>query len=549
MIQPDANGLYHPLNEEDIISLIQYAITNKLQVRVRGAAESVPGSVFTDGYNPTANSPSTRNINIMLDQMRTVTFTDNSSLVTVQAGCNLGYDPFDPTGVSKPGNGLFDQLQAHELAIPNVSDEIHQTVAGYISTASSGGSIAHSFLDAIMSIRIIDGTGKVQVFNRPNPDNPGDPFYAAAVSLGLLGIIVELTLQCIPSFNVIGQQAITPDTEAAFDVFGPGSASKPSLQTYFTSTEFTRLIWWPFPTVKRLFTWQARTMQTGDYNSQTGPPTDFHPKPYQDSFYPSFLPEGWSGVPKEIIETSTELVVSMLYSAIGNWPNDLYDLLGNEIIINGKTIQTSDLQITIQLAWPVILPHLLNVFAPCDGNNAPQQFWDVWMNGLANDTNEYSNNLLPAYRTEFWVSVAHAQQVMNMLENYYANEFFKVSNSQNNNFANSCYVVEILGAKSSPFWLSPSYDQDSIRINFYSLKQTNDDVMVYFQQFWDLFYKNKINFRLHWGYYLPNSANGEGSGYLQSQYPMWNQFNELRKTMDPNNIFLNDYWKNHLNIS
>jgi hypothetical protein len=50
MINPDSNGLYHPANEQDIIDLTTYAIKNKLQVRVRGAAQSVSSAVYTDGY-------------------------------------------------------------------------------------------------------------------------------------------------------------------------------------------------------------------------------------------------------------------------------------------------------------------------------------------------------------------------------------------------------------------------------------------------------------------------------------------------------------------
>ncbi|MFL5808134.1 MAG: hypothetical protein ACJ749_01355, partial [Flavisolibacter sp.] len=129
MIQPDSNGLYHPANEDEIIELVQYARLNRLEVRVRGAAQSVRNSIFADGYkgnNPTA----TVNINIMLDQMRVVTFTDNAPIVVVQAGCNLGFDPFDPSNTSTETNGLYFQLLNKGLAIPNVSDAIHQTVGG-----------------------------------------------------------------------------------------------------------------------------------------------------------------------------------------------------------------------------------------------------------------------------------------------------------------------------------------------------------------------------------------------------------------------------------
>ncbi|HWJ30667.1 MAG TPA: hypothetical protein VNS32_29305 [Flavisolibacter sp.] len=63
MLQPDNLNLYHPETEDEIIDLILHAIDNKLQVRVRGAAQSVSQSVFTDGY--TATPASNGNINII----------------------------------------------------------------------------------------------------------------------------------------------------------------------------------------------------------------------------------------------------------------------------------------------------------------------------------------------------------------------------------------------------------------------------------------------------------------------------------------------------
>ena len=101
----------------------------------------------------------------------------------------------------------------------------------------------------------------------------------------------------------------------------------------------------------------------------------------------------------------------------------------------------------------------------------------------------------------------------------------------------------------SQFWLSPSYQQDSLRINFYSLMQNDENVHDYFGQFYDLFFKHKINFRLHWGYYLPLPNSLEGGSYLQGQYPLWSEFDALRKQMDPQGIFLTTYWKEQLNIS
>ena len=187
MIQPSPDGLYHPTSESDITELIAYAIQNNLQVRVRGAAQSVVDGVYADGYNATTGAFG-KNINIELDQLRSVSIDETNSQVTVGGGCNLGFDPFDPSETSKQTdiNNLFFQLNQKRLAIPNVPGAIHQTVAGFIATGSSGGTMQHSFDECILSVRIIDGTGKINEFNRSA--NLDDPFYAIPVSMGLLGM-------------------------------------------------------------------------------------------------------------------------------------------------------------------------------------------------------------------------------------------------------------------------------------------------------------------------------------------------------------------------
>src|SRR5438552_5902082 len=106
MIQPDASGLYHPKNEQDVIDLIGHAKQNKLQVRVRGAAQSAAGSVFTDDFS---SGDTSGNINMELDQIRSVSIDKTTLEVTVGGGCNLGFDPFDPSGTSaeSDSNNLF----------------------------------------------------------------------------------------------------------------------------------------------------------------------------------------------------------------------------------------------------------------------------------------------------------------------------------------------------------------------------------------------------------------------------------------------------------
>ena len=108
-----SNFLYHPKTENDVAGLIKYAAKHRLQIRVRGASQSEKPSIYTDSYDPT-NDLAGHNLNLELDQIREVTFDDVNLQVTVGAGCNLGYDPFDPSMTSNDipdCNGLFLMYQ------------------------------------------------------------------------------------------------------------------------------------------------------------------------------------------------------------------------------------------------------------------------------------------------------------------------------------------------------------------------------------------------------------------------------------------------------
>ncbi|MEO6357464.1 MAG: D-arabinono-1,4-lactone oxidase [Ferruginibacter sp.] len=511
MITPDAKGLYHPANNGDITTLIQYAVQNKLQVRVRGAAQSVNAAVVTDAGN---------NINMELDQLRSVVFDDAAMQVTVGAGCNLGVDPYDPSETSSLANSFLQQLSLHGWAIANVPDAIHQTVGGFISTGSSGPSMQHSFDECIVAITLIDGTGNLHTFTKS--ENLSDPFYAVGTSMGLLGIITAVTLQCIPAFNIIGSQSTTKISDCAYDFLGNGGNGKQSLQQMISNTEFTRMLWWPFVTVQRMITWQAHTMQASDYNQHTGTPQQFTPKSYQ----PVFKTIGGSALPMQAAAAEG-------YKLIATWPNWLHDLTGNSPA--EPVIET----ITEQVA-PYLYPLVLNMFFACDSDkNPPQQFWDNWLGSLPMDRVEFSNNLFNMCYTEIWVAADKTQELMSTFQQHYQQGGFA---------ATWIYCVEVLAAKQSNFWMSPGYGQNSVRISIMWWLDNPTQPLDYYQQFWDLLYQKNIPFRLHWGKYLPPAASNEGPAYLQQQYPQWNNFMALRKQLDPDNLFLTTYWKTQLGI-
>ena len=522
MVTKDTNGFYHPKNAEEISELVNLANSKNIKVRVRGAAQSLPESIYTASF--LKDAASSQDINLELDQIRHVDFDIPEMQVTVGAGCNFAFDPYDPSGTSNKTNGLYTLINQKGWALQNVPDAAHQTIGGFISTGSSGATLSHSFDDSIVAIKLVNGCGEILSYNKYS-----DPeFYALGASMGLLGVIYEVCLQCVPAFDIIGEERTTDVDNSAYDFFGKGNPEKPSLQEHFMNTEYARTLWWPFHTLHRAISWQARKMQPSDYDVHTGDKTEYVPKPYQPVF-PKIL---GSRLP-------SELIASTGFSLVAGWPKWLYILLGkspNEISPEVEAIVT-----LVDKVAPYLYPFLINMYFPTNSaQNPPQTFWDHWLGSLPMDTIEFSNKLMNLDYTELWFPINKAHEVVSTLKKYYDDK---------GESATGFYTVEILGSKKSPFWMSPAFEQDSIRLNFMWFATDASSPSNFYYQFYELFKDKNLPFRLHWGKYLPNSHLSDWAGYIQAQYPKYADFMKFRAKMDPNAIFLNEYWQKHLEIN
>jgi D-arabinono-1,4-lactone oxidase len=284
------------------------------------------------------------------------------------------------------------------------------------------------------------------------------------------------------------------------------------------------MLWWPFHTVQRVIAWEARAMRPSDYKpGTTGTQKKFKPRPYQPTF-PAFM---GSTLPARII-------AAYGYLLIGTWPDWLVAMMGK-----GKP--TQETQQLVEGVFPAMYPKMLNMFFPeTTKKNPPQKFWDNWSTGLMMDQVEFSDELFNMVYTEIWVDLKDADRVINAFQSHYTADGVK---------ATWFYCVEILGGKSSDFWLHPGYGRDSLRLSINWWSKNNEKTMDYYQQFWDLLNKQGIPFRLHWGKYLAPATSATGAVYLKQQFPRWSDFMALRKKMDPDNIFLNSYWRDQLAIS
>ena len=111
------------------------------------------------------------------------------SRVTLGAGTNLHQIP-----------GL---LEPHGLAMPNLGDVDRQTISGATSTGTHGTGLAFGGISTqIVGAQLVDGRGQLQVLEEGHPDLP-----AVALGLGSLGVLTQLTLQCVDAFTLRAHEA------------------------------------------------------------------------------------------------------------------------------------------------------------------------------------------------------------------------------------------------------------------------------------------------------------------------------------------------------
>lgn len=169
---------------------------------------------------------------VNLDDFKDVIAVDKErSTMTVQAGIRM--------------HSLNEQAKAHGLTMPNLGSIDVQSLAGAIATATHGSSMQHGLLsDRVRSLRIVLANGQAV---RCSATQSPDLFRAALVSLGGLGIIVEIEFELVPHTDIEWTQTIRPieDVLAEWE------------KGLWTTNEFVR-VWW-LPYMKRAVVWRAST--------------------------------------------------------------------------------------------------------------------------------------------------------------------------------------------------------------------------------------------------------------------------------------------------
>ncbi|MEL6980882.1 MAG: FAD-binding protein, partial [Actinomycetota bacterium] len=158
-----------PKTEAEVARLVAGADT----VRIVGSGHS-----FNDGL-------ASRGLTLSLDRLTGVVDIDRrTKQATVRAGTRL--------------RDLTPLLAQEGLAIRSLASHDAQSVAGILSTDVHGtGRLPAHLSDQVVSIRLVDGRG---IIHQVGPDD--EIFQAAAGGLGAIGVITEVTVQCVDAFRL-----------------------------------------------------------------------------------------------------------------------------------------------------------------------------------------------------------------------------------------------------------------------------------------------------------------------------------------------------------
>lgn len=207
-----------PQTSEELQKVITLARRCRRRITVAGCAHSPSDLTCTSSWL------------VNLDHFQDILdINKNTNVVVMEAGIRL--------------HDLGKQLKRHGLAMPNLGSIDQQSIAGAIGTATHGSSTRHGILSqSVTALKIMLANGRTVSCSA---EQNVDLFRAALVSLGALGIIIEVTFEAVPAFNIEWAQSVHPLDEITSDWE----------KDLWTKKEFTRVWWMPY--MKKCIRWRA----------------------------------------------------------------------------------------------------------------------------------------------------------------------------------------------------------------------------------------------------------------------------------------------------
>lgn len=171
-----------PASADELADTVTTAAADGRRIRVVGAGHS---------FTPVAAGD---DVMISLDDLTGIVVVDaERRRVRFHAGTRLRDIP-----------GL---LAPYGLALSNQGDVNPQSLAGAISTSTHGTGLGFTgFAGTVTGLSLMDSEGTVRELSA---ESQPEVFDLARVSLGVLGVITEIEIRCVPAFDLIAEEVVT----------------------------------------------------------------------------------------------------------------------------------------------------------------------------------------------------------------------------------------------------------------------------------------------------------------------------------------------------
>ncbi|ANF31189.1 FAD-linked oxidoreductase [Leifsonia xyli] len=204
-----------PATPEAVQRAVQAAARKGMRIKPVGAGHSFTGIAVAPG------------VQLDLEDLTGIVDVDlERGRVTLAAGTHL--------------HQLPRLLGPHGLALENMGDIDRQTIAGATSTGTHGtGGSFGGLATQIVGVTLVTGDGELL---RIDETQNADLLPAARLGLGALGVIVEVTLQCVPAYLLQAVERPEPLQEA-LDSYLTRSAEEDHFEFYWfphTETALTK---------------------------------------------------------------------------------------------------------------------------------------------------------------------------------------------------------------------------------------------------------------------------------------------------------------------
>ena len=167
--------ILYPESEEEIVNIVKICNENHTPIKVVGAKHSY-NDIFCAGQD---------GINISLKKYNKILEVEHHThRVRMQAGIRIP--------------SLIKQLKSQHLSLKNLGTNVFDSIGGACSTGYHGSGMDYGiFVSDVVEMKVVTPMGEIKTISHNE-----EAFNLYAVGLGMLGIMIEVTLQCEPFYKL-----------------------------------------------------------------------------------------------------------------------------------------------------------------------------------------------------------------------------------------------------------------------------------------------------------------------------------------------------------